>query len=173
MRKYRKFQIFLTLLLALTLKTFLVNGQSLPFDFFLSHVEFELYHSLRIPNQHVKIDIDRSNDSIVSMHVISNPAENSTKWAKTKIDTIYILDLKIFREILIAILKITKIDVTKAITIGLDGTSCTLAFGSLYNDISFTFWSPDYDTKERDLTYFVEACDLIIKTAKLKPKDIY
>jgi hypothetical protein len=173
MNNFRKFNIFIIILSIFVLRISNVSGQSLPVDFFIKHITFENQQSLRIPNNIVRIDIEKKNDNKVYMHVISKPSENDAKWNKTKIDTTYELDTIIFKQILREVLKITKIDVVKAITIGNDGALCTLGFGCFENDISFRFWCPDYETKERGLNDFINACNIIIKTAKLKPKDVY
>ncbi len=55
---------------------------------------------------------------------------------------------------------------------GVDGTDCKIEIGGTSNSITYKIWSPDYYTKERNLSAFLDACNLILLAAKLNPKEI-
>ena len=138
------------------------------------HVKFELYHSRRIPNNHVLVDIQRYGDSI-SVHVISEPMNNQNeKWTKTRIDTTFNLEKIEFDKIVVAVKKINCGDISNGLNFtGLDGTTCMISYGGISTGISYEVWTPNYDTKKRNLEDYMEACKLILMKAKLNPKEIF
>ena len=138
----------------------------------INYITFKLYHSKRIPHQSVAITINKKNNEYW-VHVSSIPKDSNIKWKQTSIDTTYKLDNKIFIELANDVLTLPKIDLNKAfVKPGLDGTTCSIEFGTFGNTIAFNFWTPDSDTENRDLTDYLEICKRIITIGRLNPEDI-
>jgi len=55
--------------------------------------------------------------------------------------------------------------------IGNDGTGVILEIVLTMDKISYSIWSPSYNTKERNLEPFLAICKDILLLAKMKPKD--
>lgn len=161
-----KIFLLITLLTSLTVETF---GQ----DNGIYHVKFDFYHSRRIPNHHVSVDFQRYGDSI-SVHIVSEPMKNQgEKWKKTKIDSTFELKKTEFDKIVIAVKKISCSDIANGLDFtGFDGTTCEISYGGISTEISYKVWSPDYDTEKRNLEDYIVACNLILMTVKLDPKEI-
>jgi hypothetical protein len=159
-------------LLAMLLTSFAIPiiGQ----DHGIYHVKFDLSHSRRIPNHHVFIDFQRYGDKI-SVHVLSEPMRNkSEEWNKTKIDTTFALDKAEFDKIVEAVQKIDCADIIADLDFdGLDGTVCEITFGGITTGITYTVWTPDFDTQKRNLAEYLEACKLMITTVKIDPEEIF
>jgi hypothetical protein len=136
-------------------------------------VKFEFYHSLRIPNHHVSVEFQRYGESI-SVHVKSEPMKDQdSKWNDTKLDTTFELTKSDFDKIVEVVAKINCSDIVSGLDFtGLDGTTCEITYGSYAAGVSYKVWSPDYDTKKRNLEEYLEACKLILVTANLDPKEI-
>jgi hypothetical protein len=139
----------------------------------ISYVEFKLIHSKRIPNQMVDIKIIRQQDETI-VNVTTNPRNDDIKWSKTKIDTSFVVNNNILTDLSNNIVQLKDIDFNKAFqSAGLDGTSCTLTFGTFGNTISYKFWTPDSMTEFRGLSEFLNICKTIIKIGGLKPEEIF
>ncbi len=167
MTTVKKILLLLILLTSYTVETF---GQ----DHGIYYVKFDFYHSRRIPNHHVSVNFQRYGDSI-SVHVISKPMSNqSDKWNRTKIDSTFVLDKTEFDKIVQAVQKINCADIAAGLDFtGLDGTVCEISYGGISTGISYTVWTPNYDTKKRNLEDYMEACKFILVTVKLDPKEIF
>ena len=98
--------------------------------------------------------------------------KNDERWKSTIVDTSFTIDKSRFVELANKVIEFNKIDLTKAIIGGLDGTECSIEFGTLRSTVAFKFWTPDYDTKKRDLSGFLSLCKIIIETGGLEPKEI-
>ena len=142
-------------------------------DHGIYQVKFDFYHSLRIPNHHVSVELQRYGDSI-AVHVKSKPMKDQeSKWDNTKVDTTFELTKSEFDKIVAVVAKINCSDIVSGLDFtGHDGTSCEITYGSYAAGISYKVWSPDYDTKKRNLEEYLEACKLILVTANLDPKEI-
>jgi hypothetical protein len=138
----------------------------------ICYVGFKLVHSRRIPNQIVEINIIRKQEETI-VKVVTNPKNNDTQWSKTKIDTSFVVSNNILTDLSNNILHLKDIDLNKAFQpAGLDGTSCTVTFGTFGNTISYKFWTPDSMTDFRCLTEFLNICKTILKIGGLKPEEI-
>jgi len=136
-------------------------------------VKLNFHHSLRIPDNYVSVYFDRYGDSI-HVSVKSIPKDTvSLKWKQTRRDYSFELTLTEFEKVVAAVKKINCSDIANDLgSGGLDGTVCKIEIGGIGNGITYKVWSPDYDTKERSLQSFLDACKLILLTAKLDPKKI-
>jgi hypothetical protein len=96
------------------------------------------------------------------------------EWAHTKIDTLFYLTLNEWNNLAAEFQKLNAQELLESpITRGMDGTVCRLTLGMSYaQNCSFTFWSPDYDTKARHLTQYLKCCKAVIRVGGFKPKDI-
>ena len=135
-------------------------------------INLKFTHWLRIPNHEIIIDviyvIDRDT---VLMHVQSNPMNDEPSWLHTKVDTTYRINKQQFKTLKETVQSISLEDMKKAMLgSGTDGTLCELGFGDRQNKVTFQVWTPDYDIKERGLEKYMEACEMMLKMAKFKPK---
>lgn len=137
----------------------------------VTFISFELTHSRRISNHHVFINIINKNKRS-SVHLIATSlGETKIRIYKVKDTSFTIIDEK-FKEVNAAILQLQQIDTSKGIVNGIDGTNCKVEFGSANKTVKYEFWSPDYETEQRGLTDFLNACNKIIEAAHLQPKDV-
>ncbi len=136
-------------------------------------VKFNFHHSKRIPDNYVSVDFQRYGDSI-HVSVKSIPMDSvSLKWKATKREYSFELTLTEFEKVVAAVKKINCTDIAKGLGFsGFDGTVCEIEIGGIGSGITYKVWSPDYGTKERSLQSFLDACTLILVTAKLDPKSI-
>jgi hypothetical protein len=136
-------------------------------------VKFNFFHSKRIPDNHVSVEFERSGDKI-QVSIKSIPKDSvSLEWKKSKRKNSFELSLIEFNKVVAAIKKINCSDIVNNLgNSGFDGTDCEIVMGGLRSSISYNVWSPNYDTKERNLQSFLEACKLILLTAKLDPNKI-
>lgn len=136
-------------------------------------VKFSFHHSRRIPNNYVSVNFERYGDSIhVSVKAI--PMDTvSLKWKETKQEYSFDLSLTEFEKVVASVKNINCTDITDGLGFsGFDGTVCKIEIGGLGSGIIYKVWSPDYQTKKRNLQAFLDACKLILTTAKLDPKMI-
>jgi hypothetical protein len=137
----------------------------------IEYIGFKNEHSRRILNQKVTIElIKRQFETVVK--VKSNPMNNDKQWEKTKIDTTFTIETKLFIELANEVLILNKTDLNKALTGGLDGTECEIEFGQFGSTLTYKFWTPDYDTEQRGLTDFLKLCKKLIDIGGLNPVDI-
>ena len=137
----------------------------------INFVNFEFTHSMRIPNHKVSIRIiKRINETEVIVH--SDPMNNDPKWLKTKINKRFKIKANVYNKLSKNLLILNKINFVKAACNGKDGTTCSIEIGKLGASKTYTIWSPDYDTQNRELVEYLKLCKQIISIGKLDPKDI-
>jgi len=135
-------------------------------------IEFHFGHSRRIPYAKVDIKIVRRGDHY-KLFLKSSPRDSSGQWNYSKKDTSFVISKEKFDELVKEVESISCTDIVKdAGTMGFDGNSCEIMFGSYGSSITYKIWSPEADTRKRNLNHFLNACNLILKTAGLKPDDI-
>jgi hypothetical protein len=136
-------------------------------------IKFNFHHSRRIPDNYVSVNLERYGDSI-HVSVKSIPMDTvSLKWKETKQEYSFGLALTEFEKVVSSVKMINCMDIANGLGfIGFDGTVCEIEIGGIGTSITFKVWSPDYETKERNLQPFLEACKLILVTGKLDPKKI-
>ena len=137
----------------------------------MTFISFELTHSLRIPNHHVVINIVNRNKQ-QSVHLITNPLTKIKNKVYKAQDTVFAINVDEFEALSNAVLKLNDMNVAKAELSGKDGTTCNIEFSSADKTVKYEFWSPDYETEQRGLTDFLNACKQIIEAAHLRPKDV-
>lgn len=139
----------------------------------IHQIEFKFQHSLRIPHNSVLIKMARLSDG-TTVNVTSNPMNiESERWIETKLDDSFELPNSEFDEVVEAIQSIEYTDIkSNQDYVGKDGTTCEILFENNGTITSYKIWSPNYNTKERNLKAYLDACKLILKKAKLKPKKI-
>jgi hypothetical protein len=135
-------------------------------------IEFKFEHSRRITNYQISIRIIKQMTGQVRAYVNSVPMNNDEKWKGSKIDTSFIIGKEVFVDLANEVLILNKIDVTSSSIQGVDGTTCTIGYGTYSGSVSYEFWSPDYETEQRGLTDFLNLCKKIIEIGGLNPKEI-
>ncbi len=137
----------------------------------ISFISFELTHSLRIPNHHVFINIINKNKQ-PCVHLISTPSTRIRRRIFKATDSTFLIGIDTFKQLSADVLKLNNIDVVKANLDGRDGTTCKIEYGSADKVVKYEFWSPDFETEQRGLTNFLNACKKIIDAEYLRPKDV-
>lgn len=124
---------------------------------------------MRIPYNQIIIDI-QLNKNKPSLSVKSMPLNNDDQWSYSKIDTSFTISSDEFNKLTSTIEKMldSGLGINDTVS-GKDGSEWLLQFE--YKGVTKVYkaWSPDYDTKNRELNNFMENCRLIVETAKLKP----
>lgn len=137
----------------------------------IDYIAFDFSHSLRIPNHTVSIEIiERQNEVVVN--VKSYPMKDAEQWQSTIVDTSFTIDKDQFIELINKAKDLKKIDLAIATLNGLDGTECSIEFGTKGNTTKYKFWTPDYETNTRGLSDFLDLCKELIKVGGLNPKDV-
>lgn len=92
----------------------------------------------------------------------------------TKIDSSFTIENKRFDKLYKKVLHLHDIDFSNAFYEGCDGADYTIEYGhGLHGSrISYKFWSPVWDLKKRNLTYFLELCKEFLIIGNLNPKEI-
>lgn len=139
----------------------------------IDEIEFSYINSRRIPFSEVKIKIAKMpNNNSAIVFVQSRSASNDPQWDYSKIEKSTIIDMVTFKKFANAASSLDKINIEKAYVEGKDGSTWQIQFGSKGKNKSYNFWSPNYNTKERELTTFVNLSEQIIETSKLKKEEI-
>jgi hypothetical protein len=155
--------------------TFLILSSTITAqEIFDIHFNFE--HSLRLENYFVNIKAQRRGQdysiNLVTKDLIQNESGNDEEYKTTK-DTTFEISKEVFQSLIGAVIKISCTDMAANMgNAGLDGTTCEIYYGDWASSISYKIWSPTNETKERKLTEFLGACNLILRTAGLKPNKI-
>ncbi|MEX6689710.1 hypothetical protein QTN47_19550 [Danxiaibacter flavus] len=139
-----------------------------------TQLKFTFIHYLRIPDHYVTVVFKKEKDS-VNVHAQSLPmAKAEAKWAATKKDYSFNISKAEYDQVILSIQKISAWAIIGGADFtGYDGTSWQIEFGNSDNAVKYSVWSADYQTEARQLQSFVNACILIIQTAKLDPKEIF
>jgi hypothetical protein len=139
----------------------------------IDEIEFSYVSSRRIPFSEVKIVISRlHHKDSAALYIQSRPASNDPKWAYSKIEKFMTIDLKDFQKFADLASSLDKINIDKAYQDGHDGSTWQIQFGSKGKNKSYSFWSPNYNKRERGLTTFVNLSEKIIEASKLKKEEI-
>jgi hypothetical protein len=139
----------------------------------IDEIEFSYINYKRIPFSEVKIVISRLHRKDTAVLFIQSwPASNDPKWAYSKIEKFMTIDLKDFQKFADSASSLDKINIDKAYQDGHDGSTWQIQFGSKGKNKSYSFWSPNYNKRERGLTTFVNLSEQIIEASKLKKEEI-
>jgi len=139
----------------------------------IDEIEFSYSSGLRIPHNKVLINISRSysKDSAVVL-VISKPLFDTPQWKNSEINKKLRIDMPTFEKLAEATQSFEKINMDKAHAIGNDGSTWKIEFGSKGKNKSYSFWSPNSDSKKRGLTEFVNLCEQIVVISNLNKEEI-
>jgi hypothetical protein len=139
----------------------------------IDNIEFTYTSGLRIPYNIVNVNIFRTRDNQNAVAVIHcEPSSNEPKWAYSKIDTIVDIDIESFEKLAKATIPLENINLDKAFLDGHDGSTWKIEFGSKGKNISYNFWSPLSNSKERGLTEFINLSEQILDKVKLNKAEI-
>lgn len=153
------------------------------------HVCFAQYDGLQInleihnpfkKNNRLRISLYKE-DSTYIVCLKNNPIfkkDDYKTWLKRDADTIIIIGKEDFNRIAEKSMNLSSSMILKGMNpsnpiIGNDGTGVILEIVVTMDKISYSIWSPDYNTKERNLEPFLAICKEILLLAKLKPKDYF
>lgn len=156
-----------------TIVAIIVTNQSFGQKNDIYNVKFKFHHSRRMQDHDVSVYFQRLGDNI-QVYVKSMPKDTlSVKWKETKREYSFELNMTEFEKVVAAVKKINCSDITNGLGYsGFDGTTCEIEIGVGGSGITYKVWSPDYETNERNLRSFLDACKLILVTAKLDPQAI-
>ena len=99
-------------------------------------------------------------------------------WLKRDPDTIIKISREDFNSVAEKVMGLSSFEVLKDMNqsnpiIGNDGTGVILEMVVTMDKISYSIWSPSYNTKERNLEPFLAICKDILLLAKMKYEDIF
>jgi len=120
-------------------------------------------------------------DSLFYISIKNNPKIYNDKpetWLKRDADTIIKISKENFNKIAEMCMNLSSYTIFKRMNpsnpiMGMDGIIVNLELVVTMDKISYSIWSPDYNTKERNLEPFLAICKEILLLAKLKPKDYF
>ncbi|MFH6993014.1 hypothetical protein [Flavobacterium sp. FlaQc-48] len=139
----------------------------------IDEIEFSYMGGLKIPYNRININISKSyNKDSAVVFVQSKPLFDDPKWAYSKIDTVLKIDYKTFERLAAVTASLDEINMDKAHTNGLDGSTWKIEFGSKGKNKSYRFWSPYSDSKTRELTNFITLSEQIIEISGLKKEEV-
>lgn len=136
-------------------------------------ITLDFLHSLRIPNHHVSVEI-RNQGGELLVHTISNTRGKDSIFNHTKIDTLFSISFEPFLKTVVLIEILDTVAVQQNIEVdGLDGNACTVSFGNAEKSTSYSIWSPDFDTDDRNLRTYLNLCYQILMVGGLEPDEIF
>ena len=138
----------------------------------IDYISFTFTHSRRIPYNYIQIEFFKS-DSSAYIFVQSKAMNDNKKWKYSTFLKHYDIDLATFRSLVQKIQRFNNIDLDKTRVNGRDGNKCSIALGIKESTIAYSFWTPNYETKNRGLTEFYAVCKSMIKLGRLKVQDIF
>jgi hypothetical protein len=142
-------------------------------DLKVDNIEFTYTSGLRIPYNKVNVNIFRTRDNQNAVAIIHcEPSSTEVKWAYSKIDTVVDIDIESFEKLAKKAISLENINLDKAFLEGHDGSTWKIEFGSKGKNISYNFWSPLSNSKERGLTEFVNLSKQILDKVKLNKAEI-
>lgn len=163
---YRKLKLFL-LFIGLCFSIF---GQVK-----ISKIEFKSLNVYTLPQIETLIRIE-SNEIETKILVQQNsimPDSINSLNKTLLIDTIYITKTQNFEKLTSSVIAITSTNLLSNLSYeGLQGCQTQIEYGNDFNSIIYKVWSPDKDTKARELDTYVALCKQITKLGKLNYKDI-
>ena len=128
-------------------------------------------------NNKVEIHINTTeNQSIVSIRSYSIDDKSDSSFVS--VDTCFIVSEASLNKLgaMLIELSSTKIygemDLSESIVL-YDGYRVDLFYGNGQGEIMFSIWSPNYETKERNLTKFYDICKEVLKLTHLKQKEVF
>jgi hypothetical protein len=139
----------------------------------INYIGFKFTCSKRVPYNSITIKFNKHGDD-VTLKIFSKPLSDDNQWANTIVDTSLMIRSEIFDQLIHEVLSLNKIDLYKAFEMaGLDGTNCTIEFGSFGNTIGYTFWTPSARTEQRGLTNFLNLCKKIVMIGGFNEEILY
>lgn len=154
----------------------ILNTSKAQVDEPIKYIRLEFSHSLRIAFNNLEIALmlyyGNKNDNI-KVIAKSTPLYDDGSFQKSIIDTSFLIDRTEFQKIIGLIKNISANEIFSQETLGDDGSTCRICFGTHQNYVSYSVWSPDYNTKERRLESFMLAFKTIIELAKIDPENIF
>mgnify|MGYP003649464650 FL=1 len=142
-------------------------------DLKVDNIEFTYSSGLRIPYNKVNVNIFRTYNNQNAVAIIHcEPSSTEAKWAYSKIDTVIDIDTESFEKLAKIAISLENINLDKAFVEGRDGSMWKIEFGSKGKNISYNFWSPLSNSKERGLTEFVNLSTQILDKVKLNKAEI-
>jgi hypothetical protein len=109
----------------------------------------------------------------VKVNVVSKEIHADSINNRTTIDTTYIVKYQVFGKLSDAVLALPSSALMTNISFkGLGGCQTSVEFGNEFNSITYNVWSPNVETKQRQLDPYIAVAKLLIKAGKLNYKDL-
>lgn len=130
-------------------------------------------------NNHIRISLYQEDSVSYFLGIKKNPildTKDYKTWLKRDADTVIIVDKADFNRISEKSMNLSSSMVLKGMNpsnpmIGNDGNVANLEIVVTMDKITYSIWSPAYNTKARNLEPFLAICKEILLLAKIKPKD--
>lgn len=132
----------------------------------------EFSHSLRIPYNFVSVKIVKFKDTI-KLKVSSKASSKNTQWSYSNFDKNYVITTKEFDEITMGVAKLDPDKISQNFKhMLIDGYTCKIEFGNYANSITYKLGGPNQKHTNDTTHRYFEICKMILKAAKLDPKEI-
>lgn len=138
----------------------------------IERISFKSRNVIKTPIVETSILIESSGIE-VKVNVLSNEIYTDSTMNKTVIDTVYIIKYQAFDKLSDAVLSLPSSAFMANISFkGLGGCQTEIEFGNEFNSITYNVWSPNVETKKRELEPYIAVCKQVVKAGRLNYKDI-
>jgi hypothetical protein len=115
-----------------------------------------------------------TNEDSVEMRVISLPIDGYEGKRKAIIDRTSKVSLSEYEDLWQMAVDLRIEDIAKDFdSMGVDGLTCTIAYGGFHTSVALTAWSPDHEPEQRGLGPFNEVCKAFTRVGGLTPSRIF
>lgn len=138
----------------------------------IERISFKSRNVIKTPIVETSILVENSGVE-VKVYVYSKNIFPDTVDNKVVIDTVYTIKYQAFDKLSDAVLSLPSSAFMSNITFkGLGGCQTEIEFGNEFNSIAYNVWSPNVETKQRELDPYIAVCKQVVKAGKLNYKDI-
>lgn len=134
-------------------------------------ISLQIRHALRIPHNTIIVQVEYVNGQCL-LQADTKPMEGELSSNQyPPFHNVKTLSKKWYEEFsgLLSSLHWNNLRKKEADIVGLDGSTWALTCKQDQTENTVTIWSPDYETKKRNLQDFQEVCEFLLKTADIDP----
>ncbi len=141
-------------------------------------INLEIHNPFK-KNNRLRISLYKEDTSLYVIRLKNNPVfkkDDYETWLKRDADTIIKINKENFNKISEMVMDLSSYEIFKGMNpsnpmLGNDGYVANLEIVVTMDKITYSIWSPAYNTKARNIEPFLAICNEILLLAKMKPKD--
>jgi len=138
----------------------------------IERISFKSRNVIKTPIVETAVLIENSGIE-VKVYVSSKEIYTDTTMNKTVIDTSYVIKFQAFDKLSDAVLALPSSALMSNIVFkGLGGCQTEIEFGNEFNSITYNVWSPNVETKQREIEPYIAICKQVVKAGRLNFKEI-